>query len=148
MIFWKVFMAVVSRRDAGRIVLGNWVAFLTTRGRLLSGKWIDSVVRSVQIGAQSYSFRDRSLDSAIHAYQTVGLGECELDQRHVEPRTIGVCLDIGHFTSAGGDLAAATNAPSLCSLRDAYKTGSLGEFFQTQFELGPTKRLKRTDCVL
>ena len=47
---------------------------------------IDSVVRGVQLGAQSYSFRDRGLDEAIQALVECGLGECELYQGHLEPR--------------------------------------------------------------
>jgi sugar phosphate isomerase/epimerase len=50
---------------------------------------IDSKVKGVQIGAQSYSFRDRPMNQAIDAYRAIGLGECELWQGHVEPKTSG-----------------------------------------------------------
>ena len=43
----------------------------------------------MQIGGQSYSFRDRPMAKAIEAFQEVGLGECELWQGHVEPQTTG-----------------------------------------------------------
>ncbi len=46
---------------------------------------IDSRIKGVRLGAQSYSFRDRSLDEAIDAMKTIGLGEVELWQGHIEP---------------------------------------------------------------
>ena len=47
---------------------------------------IDSVVRGVALGAQSYSFRDRDLDACIEGFRTVGLGECELWEGHLTPK--------------------------------------------------------------
>jgi len=46
---------------------------------------LDSVINGVQIGACTYSFRDRPLAEAIKAMVTVGLSGCELSQRHMEP---------------------------------------------------------------
>lgn len=46
---------------------------------------IDSRIKGVRLGLQSYSFRDRSLDEAIEAMRTIGLGEVELWQGHIEP---------------------------------------------------------------
>ena len=52
----------------------------------------DSIVDGVQLGVQSYSFRDRPLDQAIAAMAEVGLSECELYQGHVEPKLRGAEL--------------------------------------------------------
>ncbi len=82
-------MAPISRREAGKILVAGSAGLLAGRNMLAAadeeGNMIDSVVRGVQLGAQSYSFRDRQLDDCIEAYRTVGLGECELYQGHVEP---------------------------------------------------------------
>lgn len=49
------------------------------------GAAINSKIDGVQLGAQSYSFRDLPLDDAIKAMQADGLGVCELFGGHVEP---------------------------------------------------------------
>jgi sugar phosphate isomerase/epimerase len=53
---------------------------------LLAAAKIDSKVQGVQLGVQSYSFRDRSLDEAIVAMKEIGLGSVEMYSGHVEPR--------------------------------------------------------------
>lgn len=78
-------MNKISRRDVSKILLGGSAGALALGRRLFAAEKIDSVVRGVQLGAQSYSFRDRPLDPCIEAYRAVGLGECELYQGHVEP---------------------------------------------------------------
>lgn len=67
-----------SRRDFGKIALA--AAPLSQ----LFGK-VDSKVNGVQLGAQSYSFRDRPLDEALKAMTQIGIGEVELWQGHIEP---------------------------------------------------------------
>jgi sugar phosphate isomerase/epimerase len=78
-------MANIGRRDAVKIIAGGSAALLAQPWWVSAAEWIDSKVRGVQIGAQSYSFRDRPLDACIQAFQTVGLGECELWEGHLEP---------------------------------------------------------------
>jgi len=45
---------------------------------------IDSKIDGVQLGSQSYSFRDLPLDAAIKAMAADGLGDCELFSPHIE----------------------------------------------------------------
>ncbi len=81
-------MAALSRRDAGKLILASAGGALVQHGDLWSKEMVNSVIRGVQIGAQSYSFRDRPLDACIAAYVACGLGECELYQGHVEPHDL------------------------------------------------------------
>jgi sugar phosphate isomerase/epimerase len=81
-------MAAISRRDAGKLIAAGGAGLLMARRTTFGADKIDSVVRGVQIGAQSYSFRDRDLDACIEAFRTVGLGECELFAGHVEPKGV------------------------------------------------------------
>ncbi len=70
-----------TRRDASKLILSAVPA----------GVWAAkpaSLIRGVAIGAQSYSFRDRSLEEAIKAMTEIGLSYCELWQGHVEPRKV------------------------------------------------------------
>ncbi len=68
-----------SRRTFGKI------ATAAVAAKCAFGAKIDSKIDGVQIGVQSYSFRDLPLDAAIAAMRTIGLGECELYMGHVEP---------------------------------------------------------------
>jgi sugar phosphate isomerase/epimerase len=71
-------MTFISRRDAGKLLLAGCAGALVPAGKLRGATKINSVFRGVQIGAQSYSFRDLGTpDAIIKAFQTVGLGECE-----------------------------------------------------------------------
>jgi len=70
-------MSVYTRRDFGKIA----VAGLPLGAALAK---INSTVSGVQLGAQSYSFRDRPLDAAIQAMVEDGIGECEMYSPHIE----------------------------------------------------------------
>ena len=78
-------MAPISRREAGKILMAGTAGVLLAEKSIFAAAKVNSVVRGVTIGAQSYSFRDRPLDAAIQGFLTVGLSECELYQGHVEP---------------------------------------------------------------
>jgi sugar phosphate isomerase/epimerase len=71
-------MSVYTRRDFAKIAMAG-----LPLGTALAK--INSKIDGVQIGVQSYSFRDRPLDAAIQAMVEDGLGECELFSPHIEP---------------------------------------------------------------
>ncbi|MGA8030493.1 MAG: TIM barrel protein [Bryobacteraceae bacterium] len=67
-----------SRRDFTKLALAA-----LPLSRALA-KTIDSKIDGVQLGVQSYSFRDLPLDDAIKAMVADGLGDCELFSPHIE----------------------------------------------------------------
>src|SRR5260370_17142235 len=69
---------MVSRREFSKLALAAIPV------AALGG--IDSKIHGVQIGVQSYSFRDRSLDDAIKGMVEAGLGEYERYEGHVQPK--------------------------------------------------------------
>jgi len=70
-------MARMTRREASKCLAAG-VAGLLMPGIGRSGEMINSTVRGVLIGAQSFSFRTLSFNECLNAYRRVGLGECEL----------------------------------------------------------------------
>ncbi|HXA65364.1 MAG TPA: sugar phosphate isomerase/epimerase [Bryobacteraceae bacterium] len=70
-------MSVYTRRDFGKIAMAG-----LPLGAALAK--INSTVSGVQLGVQSYSFRDRPLDAAIQAIVEDGIGECEMYSPHIE----------------------------------------------------------------
>ena len=82
-------MGLISRRDAGKLLIAGSAGLWAVSRNGWTVEYINSVIRGVQIGAQSYSFRDRDLDACIEAFKTVGLGECELFDGHVAPKLEG-----------------------------------------------------------
>jgi sugar phosphate isomerase/epimerase len=90
-------MEPMTRREWHRVTVGSLLATAAwpARARALGAqKKIDSRVAGVQIGAQSYSFRDRPLDGVIAGLAAAGLGSCELWQDHLErDATAGVSGD-------------------------------------------------------
>lgn len=71
-----------TRRHLGRLALAAPFAGLALAK-------INSTVKGVMLGAQSYSFRQlpqKTVEEAIAAYKACGLGYCELWQGHLEPQ--------------------------------------------------------------
>lgn len=77
----------LTRRNLGKLALAA-VPLSKSFGRE-----IDSKIDGVQIGAQSYSFRDLPLDEAIRAMAADGLGVCELFSPHIEEGRTSVAPD-------------------------------------------------------
>ena len=70
-----------SRRDFGKLALS-----LPLVRNLLAQRKINSTIKGVQIGAQTYSFRDLPLEGMIRAMVEAGLGDCEVFSPHIEPK--------------------------------------------------------------
>ena len=66
-----------TRRDFAKLTLAG-VPLASALAR------INSKVDGVQLGVQSYSFRDLSFDDALKAMVADGLGDCELFAPHIE----------------------------------------------------------------
>jgi sugar phosphate isomerase/epimerase len=73
-----------SRRDFGKLAFAGVPVALAPRGA--AQKKINSTIKGVQLGAQTYSFRNLPLDGMIQAMVEVGLGDCEVYSPHVEPK--------------------------------------------------------------
>src|ERR1700748_2800636 len=66
-----------TRRDFGKVALAG----IPLSAALAK---VDSKISGVQLGTQSYSFRDMSFDDALKAMVADGLGSCELFSQHIE----------------------------------------------------------------
>lgn len=78
-------MKSITRREAGKVLLTAGAGLLVPNWMAHPKERIDSVVRGVALGSQSYSFRDRDLGPCIEGFRAVGLGECELWDAHMAP---------------------------------------------------------------
>src|SRR5215210_5051193 len=67
------------RRDFTKMAIGAAAAF-----PLIAKP--DSKIKGVRVGAQTYSFRDRSMDEALKALSDIGISYVELWQGHIEPQ--------------------------------------------------------------
>ena len=77
---------MVSRRGFAKLVLGGLPISAALSKVGFAQKKINSTINGVQIGSQSYSFRNMSMEDCIKSMAEVGLGVCELYAPHVEPK--------------------------------------------------------------
>jgi sugar phosphate isomerase/epimerase len=78
-------MSKLSRREWSKLAISSLAAAPLYSEIFAAGK-PNSKIKGVQIGAQSYSFRDRGLDEAIKGFVETGLSSCELFSGHLEPK--------------------------------------------------------------
>jgi sugar phosphate isomerase/epimerase len=81
-------MNLISRRKFGKSLTLTLGAAAFSREIAWAKKAPSSLVNGVQIGVQSYCFRDRSFDEAVNAIVEVGINSCELWQGHLEPKDV------------------------------------------------------------
>jgi len=93
-----------SRRDFTKLALAG----LPLSAALARG--IDSKIDGVQLGVQSYSFRDLPLDDAIKAMVADGLGDCELFSPHIEAGGIEAMKAVFQPSSTPAERRAAFKA--------------------------------------
>jgi len=91
-----------TRRDFGKLALAA-----VPVSAALAAK-INSKIDGVQLGCQSYSFRDVPLDDAIAGMVQDGCGVCELFAGHIEPPALGKAAAI---PNRGGGRGPGGGAP-------------------------------------
>lgn len=81
-------MRLYSRRAFGKTLALSATTAAFSGPFLLSKTAPSSLINGVQIGIQSYSFRDRSFDQAIDSIVEVGINSVELWSGHLEPQNL------------------------------------------------------------
>jgi sugar phosphate isomerase/epimerase len=81
-------MRLYSRRTFGKTLALSATTAAFSGPFFLSKTAPSSLINGVQIGIQSYSFRDRSFDQAIDAIVEVGINSVELWDGHLEPQNL------------------------------------------------------------
>ena len=106
-------MSHLTRREWNRLALSGIATSLVP----FTPQKPNSKFSGVQIGVQSYSFRDRPLDEAIKGMVDVGLSSCELWQGHVEPK--------GQNREALRNWRLTTPLETFTAVRERFKTAGI-----------------------
>ena len=97
-------MKLISRRDFGKVAAGTLGgAALASVTPLWSKKVTPSVFGGLEIGVQSYSFHDRSLERALAAMVELGITNFELWDGHLDSRK----ASDDEFTSLGQEISGS-----------------------------------------
>jgi sugar phosphate isomerase/epimerase len=133
-----------TRREFGRLALA---AAALPRGLAWAAK-VDSTVKGVSIGVQSYSFRDLPrpdgadlIDPVIQAMTAAGLGDCELWAPHLEPKGLDreslrawrLRTPLEHFSDVRKKFAAA--GLTLFGFNYSFRTDFTDEEIDRGFEI-------------
>ncbi|HSE98268.1 MAG TPA: sugar phosphate isomerase/epimerase, partial [Blastocatellia bacterium] len=139
-------MSQMTRREWSRFAFGGLAGVAMSPYAWGGAKKINSKFNGVQIGAQSYSFRDRSLDDLIKAMAEIGIGSCELWQGHVEPRQLSrealrewrLSVPLDHFKQvrAKFDRAGVELYAYNLSFRDDFTDAEIERGFEMARALG------------
>jgi len=98
---------MLTRRNLGKLALAS-LPLARAFGK------IDSKIAGVQLGSQSYSFRDLPFDEALKAMAADGLGDCELFAQHIEGGNTDKAPSLG-----GGRRSAGPPDPAVVAARKA-----------------------------
>ncbi len=98
---------MLTRRNLGKLALAS-LPLARAFGK------IDSKIAGVQLGSQSYSFRDLPFDEALKAMAADGLGDCELFAQHIEGGHTDKAPSLG-----GGRRSAGPPDPAVVAARKA-----------------------------
>ena len=139
--------AMISRRNFTRLALGA-IASKNPRA---------CVVNGVALGATGYSFASLSLGEAIEAMTKIGIGNCEVWSRHIEPklpreelREWRLSAPLELYRQAGEEFRRANIAMIALTfdMKDDFTDGELERVFQMTKALGVNRIATSTTLMV